>query len=64
MKAIMSENGVITLRPETTIEAFALKQWAERTAVIVEDTARGESCYIRGSMLIVDCNLSDDKEGA
>lgn len=31
MKAKMSQDGVITLEPETGVEAYALQKWAEGT---------------------------------
>lgn len=30
MKAEMSEDGVITIRPESSVEAYALRRWSDR----------------------------------
>lgn len=30
MKTEMSEDGVITIRPESSVEAYALKRWSDR----------------------------------
>lgn len=47
----MTEEGVITLFPETTLEAFALKHWKDKSLIKVEDFQRCESSYWLGSKL-------------
>lgn len=50
----MTGDGIITLFPETTLEAFALKHWKENSTVKVdEDFKRCESTYWLGSKLVV-----------
>lgn len=51
MRAEMTGDGVITLFPETTLEAFALKHWKEGASIKVEDFQRCESTYWLGSKL-------------
>lgn len=53
MIANMDENGVITLQAETSVEAYALRQWAGQALVMQEDVKRLEQCHWRGSKLIV-----------
>lgn len=53
MIATMDERGVITLQAETGVEAFALRKWAEHALIPVDDLARREGCYWRGSQLLV-----------
>lgn len=40
MKAEMSEDGVITIRPESSVEAYALRRWMEVAYISVEDPLR------------------------
>jgi len=40
MKAEMSEDGVITVKPESSIEAYALRKWMEVAYISVEDPLR------------------------
>lgn len=51
MRAEMTDEGVITLFPESAFEAFALKHWKEQSTVKVEDLQRCESTYWLGSKL-------------
>lgn len=57
MKADLNENGVMTLRPETPTEAYALKHWTEAAWLVREDPTRIEGGHWRGSMLIVDTTV-------
>lgn len=36
MKAEMSEDGVITIRPESSVEAYALRHWSDKASFAVE----------------------------
>lgn len=36
MKAEMNDRGVITLHPETPVEAYALKQWARENYIVAQ----------------------------
>jgi len=56
MKAEMSEDGVITIRPESSIEAYALDQWSMSAMVRQDDLQRMEAYHWRGSFIIVDTN--------
>lgn len=53
MRANMDENGVITLQAESSVEAYALGKWRDHALVEVNDAARRENCYWRGSQLLV-----------
>lgn len=53
MKATMSENGVITISPESDLEAYALGRWSLEAVVMREDIERMEQCHVRGSRLVV-----------
>ena len=57
MKATMSEKGVITLSPESDLEAYALHHWAKDAIVMREDIERMEQCHVRGSRLIVKTSM-------
>jgi hypothetical protein len=62
MKAEMTGDGIITLYPETTLEAFALKHWREKSTINVEDFARCESTYWRGSKLLIGHTIPKDHQ--
>lgn len=47
----MTSEGVITLFPESTLEAFALKQWEAKSTIHVNDFQRCEQRYWLGSKL-------------
>ena len=53
MKAEMSEGGVITIRPESPVEAYALRQWSDKAFVAGEDVMRAEGGKWKSSALIV-----------
>lgn len=40
MKATMDANGVITISAESSLEAFALRKWADMAAIQTNDAAR------------------------
>lgn len=63
MKAEMTSDGIITLYPETTLEAFALKHWKNASTVNVCDVQRCENTYWLGSKLVVSGNIlfKDDR---
>jgi hypothetical protein len=56
MKASLSINGVITLEPETEVEAYAMKYWSQESWVMQEDPARRENGHWRGSKMLVSYN--------
>lgn len=53
MKAEMSKHGIITLSPETSLEAYALKLWAEQASIRADDLQRCENRYWLGSRIVV-----------
>jgi len=53
MKATMDVHGVITLKPESSIEAFALRNWIDDAWISQEDLMRMESGHWRSSNLMV-----------
>ena len=53
MIAEMDEYGVITIRPETGAEAYALKAWSDKAAIGQSLPQYAEHCVIRSSMLII-----------
>ena len=56
MKTEMSEDGVITIRPESSVEAYALRKFVEGAMVNFDDSMRAENCYWRGSKICVNAN--------
>jgi hypothetical protein len=54
MKAEMTADGKIVLKPESGIEAFALMRWIERTIVNQPDVQRKEAFHWRGSSIQID----------
>lgn len=62
MKAEMDERGVITLRPESSIEACALNQWVDGALIETNDLVRMERCYWRGSRLIIAAEIQRSEE--
>ena len=62
MRAEMTAEGVITLFPETTLEAFALMQWKEKSSVKVEDFQRCETTYWLGSKLLIGHTMHKDHQ--
>lgn len=53
MKAEMNSHGVITLTPENSLEAYALRQWHASANVKHRDDQRQENEHWRGSRLKV-----------
>lgn len=62
MKVTISQFGVMSIEPESGVEAFALRVWCEKALVQVDDTPRRECAYWRGSMLVVGGYDKDCKE--
>lgn len=54
MKAEMSEDGVITIRPESSVEAYALREWVGGSLVEIADLPRNEAAHWRASRIKVD----------
>ena len=61
MKAEMNKCGVVTLVPETGVEAYALKAWCDKAIVPMNDVERKEQYYTRGSMLLVRLDLAQSE---
>ncbi len=63
MIATMDEGGVITLQAESSVEAYALRQWSREALVPISDLARGEQCYWLGSKLLTIAEVSAPAHG-
>lgn len=57
MKTEMSEDGVITIRPESSVEAYALRRWVDSALINVDDAQRCENSYWKGSRLAINAEL-------
>ena len=56
MKTEMSEDGVITIRPESSVEAYALRQWVN------DYPAHDAECSLtQPSYLVVDARWPQEK---
>lgn len=44
MKTEMSEDGVITIRPETAVEAYALRRWMACENFQIQDAVTSKVC--------------------
>lgn len=53
MIAEMDQSGVITIRPETGAEAFALRHWSIKAEIDQSLPQYAENCVIRSSMLVI-----------
>lgn len=58
MKAEMSKHGIITLSPETSLEAYALELWAQRASIKANDLERCENRYWLGSRIVVSTDIT------
>lgn len=56
MKAEMSEDGVITIRPESSVEAYALRKWNDSAFIKVDDQMRALNCHLDPRKILVDTN--------
>lgn len=56
MKAIMDENGCITIAAENSLEAFALRQWADIAAIQTNDMARMLNHHWDPRLLMIDAS--------
>lgn len=54
MKTELDENGMITIRPESAVEAYALRQWADKGEIEVLDVASDKVINIHYSRLCID----------
>lgn len=61
MKAEMSEDGVITIRPESALEAYALRQWSDKAFIAAEDVMRAESGKWKSSAIKVAANWPQEQ---
>lgn len=57
MKIEMSESGTLTIYPETSLEAFALREWTAKAYVVQRDMLRLEDGHWLSSKLIVSGEL-------
>jgi len=56
MKAEMSEGGVITIRPESSVEAYALRKLNDSAFIKVDDQMRMLDCYLDPRKILIDAN--------
>lgn len=54
MKAEMSEDGVITIRPESSVEAYALRKWNDSAFIKVDDRMRALNYHLDPRKILVD----------
>ncbi len=54
MKVEMDRRGVITIVPETSVEAYALRQWSRTARVEQQDLQTIETHHYRGSQLKIE----------
>jgi hypothetical protein len=54
MKAEMDESGVITIKAESGLEAYALDKWSQSSIIFGKHLQYAENSLIRGSRLIID----------
>lgn len=59
MKAEIDEKGLMTIKAETPMEAYALRQWSRDAFIDMADRPRfeGEIAMWRGSSLMCTCEL-------
>lgn len=60
MKAEIDSHGVVTLTAESSVEAYALRQWVVESLVMQDDVKRAEKCHWRGSRLLVSTNMAKE----
>lgn len=60
MRAEMTGDGIITLFPESTLEAFALQHWKDKSTIQVNDLPRMEQTYWLGSKLKIGHTIPKD----
>lgn len=56
MKIEMSEDGVITIKPESSVEAYALRRWMEVAYISVEDPLRNIRNHIDPRLVCVNAD--------
>jgi len=56
MKAEMSEDGVITIRPESSVEAYALRKWSDSAFIKVDDQMRMLDCHLDPRKILVEAS--------
>lgn len=54
MKTEMSEDGVITIRPESGVEAYALRQWSDKSFIRIDDHARAINHHLDPRNICID----------
>ena len=50
MKATINAKGVLTVLPETEVEAYALRKWAAKNCIMGDN---GEDMYVDSSGVII-----------
>lgn len=53
MRAEMREDGVITISPESSVEAYALKKWNESAFIGVDDHARAINHHLDPRKILI-----------
>lgn len=61
MIANMNANGIITLKAETQLEAYALRKWAESAYVGQSNIKTCEPGHWRSSALMVDASAPGEQ---
>lgn len=61
MKTEMSEDGVITIRPESSVEAYALRRWMACEDFQVHDAATSKVCMHTMARICIDATWSQEK---
>lgn len=53
MKATLNEHGVLIVRAESAIEAYALRHWCGDATLHINDLYNCEFSFIRGSKILI-----------
>lgn len=54
MKATLTEHGVLIVRAESSLEAYALRRWSGEASLNANDLLYCEVSFIRGSKILID----------
>ena len=60
MKATMDANGMITLKAESSLEAYALKKWMDSAWICQEDIKRARTGHWSSGHLCVDARNPEE----
>lgn len=61
MRVEIDEKGRMVIRPETSIECYALSQWGKDAVLDVTLDKYGENCVVRGSSIFVHTRIDEEK---